>query len=61
VKEEVVKDSDDDKKTEADYNEDSEGEIDSTMPDFDYLLKMAIWSLTKERINKMKEQMEKLK
>lgn len=57
----VVEDSDEEQKKTAEYDEDSEGEIDTTMPDYDYLLKMAIWSLTKERIDKMKEQMLKLK
>jgi len=36
-------------------NEEEDEDAVTGFPDYDYLLKMAIWSLTKEKIDKMKE------
>lgn len=44
-----------DKEEDNKDDEDEEVNDDPSMPDYNYLLDMKIWSLTQERINKMKE------
>jgi len=52
----MAKDAGDNEPTVEEDEEEPEVDANESMADFDYLLGMAIWSLTEEKIAKLKEQ-----